>query len=128
MRTKDAKLDGKTFHSIDLQQFKIKYKSILRRGWTKISETSTYIIQEIILNYQFNRRHNPVALGTIPSGRIKIRRLIGANSGSRDIGISQTALNQGDSAHLPQIYVMPSGHAALDTWTAERPDFLNRKT
>ena len=44
MRTKDAKLDGKTFHGIDIQWFKIKYKSTLRRGWTKISETYTYII------------------------------------------------------------------------------------
>ena len=44
MRTKDAKLDGKTFHGIDLQWFKIKQKSTLRREWTKISETYTYII------------------------------------------------------------------------------------
>lgn len=44
MRTKDAKLDGKTFHGIDIQWFKIKQKSTLRREWTKISETYTYVI------------------------------------------------------------------------------------
>lgn len=44
MRTKDAKFDGKTFHSIDLQWFKIKQKSTLRREWTKISDIYTYIM------------------------------------------------------------------------------------